>query len=455
LESNAKGAEATGGVAKRGPHESDGTQIAGRKATTPSARPTRIRFVVLGVLFSLAVLTYLDRVCISVAAPWITRELGLSPVQMGLVFSVFAFGYTLFEVPTGWLGDRYGQRVTISRIVIWWSLFTFLTGRVNRLSTLLAVRFLFAAGEAGAYPNMTRVVANWFPVKRRGFAMGTIWMGSRLGAAVTPPLALILIRAAGWRETFYLLGAVGIVWAILWARWFRDHPDELRFVNEAELNLIREGGDSPPLGKEAGVPWRRLLTERSLWALYLMYFTLGFVYYLFITWFPTYLLEQRKVQLSALGLYASLPLLFSAFAAFSGGLLTDRLSRRWGPTWGRRTVGVVGCAGAAGFLVAGLNLEVTTTAVLAIALAAAFSDLTLAAAWATCADVGGRFSGTVSGTMNMIGNVGAMLSPLIMGYLVQSTGNWNLTFYIATCLALAGALLWLVVDPTKRVDRDL
>lgn len=166
---------------------------------------------------------------------------------MGLVFSIFAFGYTLFEVPTEWLGDRYGQRKTISRIVIWWSLFTVLTGLAHRLSTMLAVRFLFAAGEAGAYPNMTRVVANWFPTKSRGFAMGTVWMGSRLGAALTPPLALFLIRGIGWRESFYVLGAMGIVWAIFWRRWFRDRPAEVAAVNQAELNLIAEGQGSRSL----------------------------------------------------------------------------------------------------------------------------------------------------------------------------------------------------------------
>lgn len=416
---------------------------------TSLARPTHVRYLVLAALFALAGFTYLDRVCISLAAPWIMRDLHMTPLQMGSVFSIFAAAYALFEVPTGWLGDRLGARRVLARVIAWWSVFTAATGWGQGFASLITVRFLFGAGEAGAYPNMTRAVVSWFPQKRRGLAMGTIWTGSRLGAAATPPLVLFSIRAIGWRSTFHLLGAFGIVLAALWYLWFRDRPYEMRGVNAAEISLIEDV--ATPAAAHNAVPWKSIIRSRNLWALDLMYFTLGFTYYLYISWFPLYLVKHRGVPISQLALYASLPLIFSTVASMTGGLVTDMLVPRFGVTWARRSVGMLGCATAAICLSGGILMQEVHVSVALISLAAGASDFVLAAAWASCADIGGAAAGTVSGAMNMIGNVGAALSPILMGLLIEKTGNWNLTFLIAAGLNLIGMLLWLFV----RADNTL
>lgn len=420
-------------------------------ATQPlsATPPTRVRYLVLAALFALAVLTYLDRVCISLAAPFISGELRLTPLEMGTVFSIFAAAYALFEVPTGWLGDRLGARRVLFRVLTWWSCFTAATGLVQNFSALVAVRFFFGAGEAGAYPNMNRAIANWFPPARRGMAMGTVWMGSRLGAAITPPLVLFLMRAVGWRHTFQILGAAGILFAIFWRAWYRDRPAEKLGVNAAERNLIA----SPRSAAGQHVPWRRILANPNLWALNLMYFTLGFTYYFYISWFPTYLVKHRGVAMTDLAVFASLPLIFSTAASIGGGVVTDFLARRWGIAWGRRAVGMAGCAASAILLVAGLRSPALVASVVLVSLAAGASDFTLAASWSACADIGGNAVGAVSGTMNMIGNAGSALSPVLMGYLVQRTGNWDLTLYIAAVLNLAGVLLWLRVDAGRGLEQ--
>ena len=408
-------------------------------------KPTRIRYFVLAALFCLAAFTYLDRVCISLATPWIIHDLGLSPLQMGMVFSVFAAAYALFEVPTGWLGDRLGPRRVLARVLGWWSIFTAATGLTQGFSSLMIVRFFFGVGEAGAYPNMTRAVASWFPRERRGVAMGTIWMGSRLGAALTPPLVLFSIRHVGWRVTFQILGALGLLLAVLWYAWFRDKPSEVRTVNADEAELIAGSGGLITDPGNTAVPWKTIMASANLWAVNAMYFTLGFTYYLYISWFPTYLVKHRDVPLSQLALYASMPLIFSTVASLAGGVVTDRLVCRFGVAWARRAVGMLGCAGAAICLICGVLSRDVFSSVILISFAAGASDFTLAAAWASCADIGGAAAGTVSGAMNMTGNIGAALSPALMGLLIEKTANWNITFYIAAILNIVGMALWFFI----------
>lgn len=416
-----------------------------------SGKPTVLRYFVLAALFGLAAFTYLDRVCISLATPWIIQDLGLTPVEMGMVFSIFAAAYAMFEVPTGWLGDRLGPRRVLSRVLAWWSVFTSATGFAWGFSSLLTVRFLFGVGEAGAYPNMTRAVAAWFPEKRRGMAMGTIWMGSRLGAAITPPIVLFLLQRVGWRATFYILGVAGVALAVLWYFWFRDKPGQMRGVNAAEIRLIlgKETPNSEP--DRLAIPFKTIVCSRNVWALNSMYFTLGFTYYLYISWFPTYLVKHRGVSVSHLAVYASMPLVFSTVAAMAGGLVTDRLIPWLGLAWARRSVGMFGSAAAAFCLTSGILTQDLLASVILISLAAAASDFTLAAAWASCADIGATAAGTVSGAMNMVGNIGSALSPALMGLWIEKTSNWNMTFFIAAGLNVVAMLLWLFIHADRKL----
>jgi sugar phosphate permease len=328
------------------------------------------------------------------------------------------------------------------------------TGLTRGFHSLLAVRFLFGAGEAGAYPNINRTLSSWFPLRARGTALGVVWTGSRLGAAISPPVVLFLMGRVGWRGTFYLLGVIGVVWAFFWITWFRDDPAQKKSVNKAEIDLLKRNKSEIVARPVTHLPWRQLFSNSTLLSIYLMYFTLGFVYYLYITWFPTYLMKARGMTMAQMGVYASLPLAFSAVATLIGGFSTDWLVRRLGLRWGRAGVGIFGCAASVVFLLAGLQVSDVRISVLLISLSAASSDFTLAASWSTCADIGGRLAGTISGTMNMVGNVGSMLSPLLMGYLIQSFGNWNLTFYIAAGLNVVGMLLWLKIDASRPLSTE-
>ena len=297
--------------------------------------PTRARFTVLRYTLALAVITYLDRVAISSASPAIRNELGLSLIQMGWVFSVFTFAYAAFEIPSGWLGDVIGPRKVLTRIVLWWSAFTMLTGAAWNFVSLLVVRFLFGVGEAGAFPNISRSFSSWFPTAERGNAHGVIFMGTRLGGALAPSLIVVLMGVIGWRAAFVVFGAIGVVWCVFWNRWFRDDPATHPAVNAEELDIIARG--LPPRRALPAFGWGQLLSGNVI-LLCLMYFTMPYTLYFNLTWLPTYLKEVRGSHPEAA--YLSSAVLFAgATANWIGGRLTDALTRRYGlrsaNRWGR------------------------------------------------------------------------------------------------------------------------
>ena len=412
------------------------------------AGATRVRYAVLAFMCSLSVITYLDRVCISGSAPYIVSDLGLTPVEMGLAFTAFGIAYAAFEVPSGWLGDMIGPRKVMTRIVVWWSVFTTLTGLVRNLSSLVAVRFLFGAGEAGAYPNTTKVISRWMPTVERGFAQGVVWMCARMGGAFAPGLVVFMISRMGWRPTFWVFGAVGLVWAVLFWKWFRDTPSEKPGVNEMELQIIQHGRTLRPARRQ--VPWARLLLSGNLWAICWMYFGMAYGWYFYITWLPTYLKARGATMLQA-GVYGGMPLFLGAIGCGLGGVLTDYVVRKTGNVRNRRTIGFVGFFLGSLSMLASVLFESPLHSVLALSLASFFGDLTMGSCWAVCLDVGHELAGTVSGCMNTWGNVGGALSPFMAGWLVQHFNNWNLPIVISGGIFLAGALLWLVIDPTKSV----
>ena len=426
---------------------SDSINVAGANSAT-SLPATRVRYKVLAFVCSLSVVTYLDRVCISGSAPYISADLGLTPLQMGLAFSAFAVAYALFEVPGGWLGDRIGPRKVITRIVVWWSVFTALTGLVNRLWSLLAVRFLFGAGEAGAYPNATKAFSRWMPRGERGLATGMMWTYARAGGAVSPLLVVFLLGFMGWRTTFWVFGVVGIVWAILFWFWFRDSPQEKKGVNEAELRVIRGGADAdlPTPHGPVRVPWLCLLGSGNLWAICWMYFCLSYGWYFYITWLPTYLMS-RGLSLA----YGGMPLAFGAVGCGLGGSLTDYVVKRTGSIKNRRYIGWAGFSLGSLCMLGSVWVKDPLTAVVTIAMASFFGDLTMASCWAVCMDVGDELAGTVSGCMNMWGNLAGFVFPTVTGYLVQTFGRWDVPIIVSSAIFFLGALLWLRIDPTRSV----
>ncbi len=405
--------------------------------------------LLLGFLAS--VITYLDRVCISVAAPSITKELGLSAMQMGYVFSVFALAYAIFEIPAGWWGDRIGQRKVMTRIVACWSGFTILTGMVWSYPSLLATRFAFGAGEAGAFPTLSRALARWFPPNERARASGVMWMGARLGGSMAPAVAALLIAHIGWRGTFIVFGATGLLWCAVFWRWYRDNPAEHAGVNEAELQHIGAGSAAEGHGGQA--PWRGIVSSGTMWALFGMYFCSAYGFWFSVTWLPTFLMKEYGLTLERSGLYSSLPLAGGAIGCVAGGAFADWLVRRTGSLkWSRRAIGATGfLLAAAGSAFAAFARE-PFLAVLCLAIAQCAHDMTLPVSWATVTDVGGRFGGTTSAFMNMASSLSAMVSSVSAAWLMQTFGSFHATLVVASAVYVVGGFLWLRIDPEEALD---
>jgi sugar phosphate permease len=407
----------------------------------------KTRHKVLGMLFLVSIITYLDRIAISAAAPRISGELGLSNAQMGLVFSAFTLAYGLFEVPGGWMGDRFGPRLILTRIVIWWSIFTALTGAVSRYWTLLVCRFLFGAGEAGAYPNCSATISRWFPFVERAKAQGVVWTASRIGATIAPLTVIPLQNAIGWRPVFYIFGGIGFVWAAAWYLWFRDNPRDKVGVSAAELAEIGAAGPA----SHAKLGLRRALSSGNLWAVMLMYHTYCYAAYWFFSWMPTYLVKAKGIE--AFATYAAIPYLMGAVANMAGGWTSDRMVQAIGLKWGRRVVGLAAMASAGGFMLLSIALQNKTLAIVALSLSFAVSDFMLPNCWAVCLDIGKRYAGTVTGSMNMAGQMGATIASAAYGGLVERYG-WNVPLIGLASLSLVSALLWLVIDPTRQLVRE-
>jgi sugar phosphate permease len=396
-------------------------------------------------------ITYLDRACIGTLAPGITRDLGLTTVQMGYVFTLFQLAYALFEIPTAWWADRKGTRAVLSRIVLWWSCLTAATGAAFSYPVLLAVRFLFGAGEAGAWPCVARTFSRWIPRRERGTVQGVFFAGAHLVGGLTPALVLWLLRFLSWREIFVCFGAIGLLWTAVWLTWFRNDPSEHAGVNAAELQLIVS--DRPAdSGHSAGMDyWRTLLANRSVMALCVLYIPNCMIFYFCITWLPTYLRERHGFDATSLAIFAGLPLIVSMPGDLLGGLASDRLVSRYGLRLGRCGLGAVAYSIAGLALLAAAASSKPMLAATLIAVATGLTMFTLGAAWGTVMEVGRNHVAVVGATMNSVGNLAAMLNPLIVAYSVRWFGSWNLPLYLMGVLFLVGAVCWTIVDPARPV----
>ena len=414
---------------------------------TPRPTGTRVRYRVLWMAFLLAIITFLDRVCISFAAPYMMSDLGLTMVEMSLVFSAFTLAYSLFEVPSGWMGDVMGPRRVLTRIVLWWSAFTMLTGAAQGYRSLLAIRFLFGAGEAGAFPNAVRSFSQWFPARERGRANGVLFFGSRLGGALTAPLALSLIQLWGWRASFVVFGSVGVVWAAVWYWTYRDRPADHPDVDAAEVAWITQDGVAA--SHAVSTPWTALLTSPNLYAICAMYFALGYGLYFYFTWLPTYLTRELGFSMATGGFFAALPFLLAGAANLGGGWYTDHLARTRGLRTARCTLGSLSFATCAALLI--VSTIVPSPIAKALLLALASADFALSACWAVCLDVGATHAGVVTGFMNTSGNLGGLVGPLVVGFMVERWQSWTYPFYVTAAVYVMGALAWLAVDPRRRI----
>ncbi len=426
-------------------------------ADAASGHPSRGRWYVLLLISAMYLITYLDRVNISTAAPLISKEFGFDKVTMGFIFSAFVWAYALFQVPGGWLSDRFGARGVLTGVVAYWSIMTAATAAAFSGASFIAVRFLFGVGEAGAFPGATRAMQLWYPRRERGLVQGVTHSASRLGAAIAPPIVVLIMSQFGWRPVFYVCGAVGLLWSLWWALSYRNLPEEHGSVNKAELELIRGRSPNgeinpPPMDKQTNVPWGTLIGSGNMWAIMFAYFTYVYCLWIFLSWLPSYLIEVRHFTLIKVGIFASLPLLAGVVGDTVGGLATDWLLKVSGSAKiGRRVVAITGLLGCAMCIVPAALTEDAYIAVYGLTASMFFLEFTIGPSWAVPMDTGGKYSGTVSGMMNMAGNFGGALSPIVFGYLAEG-GNWQAPFIVAAALLVIGSAVWAFwLDPDKQI----
>lgn len=445
--------------------------------TALTARPTRVRYVVMAFLCSLAFLSYLDRVCISRAQGDIQRDLHITDARMGLVMSIFWLGYALFEIPGGWMGDRFGARSTLSRIVLAWSLFTALSGAAAGFASLLVYRLLFGVGEAGAFPNMARVQSRWFPAALRARAGGVLWLSARWGGAFSfllfgyllagfdsptfrgavghVPALHFLQFTPSWRLGFWSMGLMGLVWTALFFFWFRDNPAEKSSVNAAELELIQSDpgpGASHEAHGDARV-WSALFTSQNLWLLALAYLCISFGWSFFVSWMPRYLLDVHHVSFKGSQAMDVLPMFCGGISCLLGGALSDALVRATGWTrLGRAIFPISGYLTAAVAMFAIRLAHTPGQAIFLMCVASAANDFGQGACWTTVIGIGGLYAGTAFGFMNMVGNIGN-LQPVV-GAMIFKHFGWNVLFAVYASVYFAAACFWLGINPNKRFYRS-
>jgi len=414
-------------------------------------RPTHVRYVVLGLTVAAYMITYMDRVNIASTVPVIQKELGFSMVTVSWILSSFRWGYALFQIPGGWLGDRIGPRRALALIVTWWSVFTSATALSWNAGSMAAFRFLFGVGEAGAFPIATRSLSRWMLPAERGFAQGVTHAGSRLGAALTPSIVVLLMIAYGWRVPFFAFGVIGLIWAAVWYWYYRDTPAEHASVNAAERTKIETALGGARSARTRTVPWRRILGSSTLWTLSMMYFCYAYCLSVYLDWFPKYLNDHRGFDLKHMGYYASAPLLAGTVGDLLGGWASDRWARRGGNlARARRGVAVAGFLLAAGAILPATFTASPTASVWYTCVAVFGLEITVGVSWAIPLDIGGDYAGSVSAVMNSCGNIGGAISPVLLAYLVRFFG-WNVPFVVASAMCVAAAVLFGRIDATRRI----
>jgi ACS family glucarate transporter-like MFS transporter len=416
-----------------------------------------VRFFLVFWLFVLSTVAFLDRTNISIAGIALGHEYGLSKVQLGWVFSAFLIGYAGFQIPGGWLAVRLGPRKILTLGVLWWGVFTALTAIVSptanhALTALILVRLGLGIGESVVYPAANQFVARWVPVQERGKANGWIFAGVGAGAGLTPPLLNAIIESHGWRASFWFCAAVGCVVGLIWYIAARDRPEDHPRVSSAELARIQAGIESSKSAARPEIPWRRIFTQREVWALTISYFTFGYVVWIFFSWFFIYLTEIRGLNLKTSALYSMLPFIAMTACCLAGGVINDAMVKRYGLRLGRCGLPVIALLLTAGFLIIGSMAESTGAATVILAGGAGAIYLSQSAYWSVTADFAGPHSGVVSGVMNMGCQIGGAITASLTPWIAAELG-WTSAFFTAAALAVVGAFAWLLVDPTRTLGK--
>ncbi|NGZ60276.1 MAG: hypothetical protein CV081_07215 [Nitrospira sp. LK265] len=426
-----------------------------REAAAP---PSPLRWLILGLLFAISVVTYIDRVNISVTARQMMPALGLTEQEMGFVFSAFVIGYALFQIPGGWLGDRWGIRIVLMIALIWWSCFTawtaiaatsFLAAPLGIVGALALVRFLLGVGEAAALPTFNRAVTDWLPTHERGLGIGIAIGGIGIGAAITPPVTAWIMVNYGWQSAFYLSSGIGFVLAVIW--WFlaADRPSHHPWHTRG--GATRSATSAASTGPS--ISWAILRRTPSVWWLMLSYGCLGYVAYVYMSWFYLYLVNERGFSVLRGGLFAAAPFLMILVFCPLGGWVTDRLAIQRGVTKGRQIVGMIGMGLAAGSIALGAAAESPYLAIASLSLGAGWLYFTVGAYWSSASDLSPTHAGSLSGLMNMGANLGGAMSPTLTPWLAQQWG-WGASLSVTAFISLLGGIMWLLIRPGDGLARD-
>ncbi|SDM41477.1 MFS transporter [Kriegella aquimaris] len=406
-------------------------------------------FMVMGT-FLLALLLYVDRVCISVAKEPISGALDLSDKQMGWVLAAFSLGYALFQTPAGMLSDSLGPRKVLSAIVAIWSGFTALTGAAWNFSSLLVVRFLFGAGEAGAFPGMSRAIYSWIPLQERGIVTGINFSGSRLGAAFALPVVAWMIDDFGWRISFVILGGIGVLWAVVWFLLFRDKPEDHPGISKQEKEFILSTRQQQNTQAEIKkISLGHLLKSKNIWLAMGQYFCSNFTFFFALTWLFPHVKSEYGLNTLEAGFYTAIPLVFGAFGNWTSGALSDRIYKKGNWDKSRILPASIGFFLAALGLIGSIYMDSAVGAIAFLSIAIFGADMTLPPSWAFCVDIGKEHSGAVSGTMNMAGNIGAFLTALAFPYLQAWTESTTPFFVVGAILNIIAIALWYHMKPQQ------
>jgi len=405
---------------------------------------------VLLLLCAMYMITYVDRVNVSTAAAQFGTELHLSHTQVGFVFSAFAYPYLLFQIIGGWVGDRFGPRRTLTVCAIVWAAATVLTGLAGGFASMIVARLLLGLGEGATFPTATRAMSNWMPASRRGMAQGTTHAASRIGNAIAPPLIVWLMLQFSWRGAFIVTGVVSFAWALIWVWYFRDDPRQHPRITDGECDGLETFSGAK---ERLPVPWRRLTARMS--PVTLVYFCYGWVLWLFLGWIPQYFLHNYHMNLKSSALFASSVFFAGVLGDWLGGEVTDRILKKSGNLrLARNTmVGVCMLLTAASLAPILLMQHITVTiAALCLAGGFFFNEMTIGPMWAVPMDIAPKHAGTASGIMNTGSALAAIVSPVVGGFLIDKTGNWNLPFTVSMAIMAAGVLLSFMMRPDRQLD---
>ncbi len=392
----------------------------------------------------------MDRVNISITAPLIMKEYNWDEATLGIILSSFFLGYTLLQIPGGWLADRFGGKKILTIGVLWWSLFTLITPLARTVTGMASVRILMGLGEGVNFPSIQSIAARWVPAGERSRVMGFILSGISLGSIIAFPLATLIMTTLGWRWVFYFFGLLGLVWCAFWVWLAVNTPEEHKTIHPDELETIL--ANRPELPPVKNVPWKEILSKAPVWALVINHFCVSWGFFLFLTWLPTYLIKAHGFSIKEMGLYSMLPYITMVIGSNASGWAADYFIKRYGNiTFVRKTFHTISLVGASMMLILLAQATDKVTVILLLSLSLGLMSMTGSTTGPNSMDIAPRYSGIIMGMQTTAGNIAGIIVPLVVGWIVSTTQRWDLIFYIAAAIMLFAAIVWNLFATGKQV----